>query len=300
VVAVGLISSSAWLVIAFTLDVALQVSTFRPALRFEVNTFAVAAIALTVAAIGLIFGSAWLVTAPTLDVALQASTSKPALRLGVDTLAFANENRTIYRGKRDLYPNWCFVMARAITQFHRFARFDPAAPRLTSGEYTERVRQITARAPWRASLPPGERLVIPGYASLYEFSRAQEKSVKAGLTGRLLSWIDWSNWRVVFPMPGAQQEGVARETLAELQAGRPVQWLVTNLPVLELNHTVVVYAYRADDQRHIEFMVYDPNDPLKPGIIRFDRIARRFASTRLYNTSVGTIRAFRMYFSPIL
>ena len=300
VVAVVLIGSSAWLVIASTIDVALQLSVSTPASRFGVDTFAVVAIALTAAAVGLIFASAWLVTAPSIDVALRAATSKPALRFGVDTFAFANENRTLYRGKPDLYPNWCFVMARAITQFHRCARFDPAAPRLTSEEYTERVRQITARAPWRPSLPPGDRLVIQGYASLYEFSRAEERSVKAGLTGRFLSWIDWSNWRVVFPMPGGQQEGVARETLAELQAGRPVQWLVTNLPVLELNHTVVVYAYCADDERHIEFMVYDPNDPLAPGIIRFDRIAKRFASTRLYNTSVGQIRAFRMYFSPIL
>jgi hypothetical protein len=59
--------------------------------------------------------------------------------VGVDTFAFANENRTIYRGKPDLYPNWCFVMARAVTQFRRFARFDPAAPRLTADEYAERV-----------------------------------------------------------------------------------------------------------------------------------------------------------------
>ena len=62
-----------------------------------------------------------------------------------------------------------------------------------------------------------------------------------------------------------------RETLAELPAGRPVQWLVTNLPVLELNHAV-----------------------------RFDRQAQCFWSERLYNTSVGPMRALRMYYSRIL
>jgi hypothetical protein len=249
---------------------------------------------------GLILSSAWWVSAPALDIALRASVPAPAIRLGVDTFAFANENRTIYRGKADLYPNWCFVMARAITQFHRFARFDPTAPPVTSDEYTERVRRITARAPWRAPLPADERTVIPGYASLYEFSRAQERAVKAALTGRFLSWIHWTNWRVVFPMPGAQQEGVVRETVAELQAGRPVQWLVTNLPFIELNHTVVVYAYRVNDGHHVDFFVYDPNDPKTPGTIRFDREAQRFWSERLYNTSVGPMRAFRMYYSPIL
>jgi hypothetical protein len=263
------------------------------------RALSIAAIVLTALAIALILASAWCVSAPQLDIALHAATPPPAIQLGVDTFAFPNENPTIYRGKPDLYRSWCFVMARAITQFHRFARFDPTAPRLTADEYVERVRQVTARAPWRAPLPPGERTVIPGYGSLYELSRAQERAVKAGLTGRFVSWIHWTNWRVVFPMLPAQQEGVARETLAELQAGRPVQWLVTNLPVLELNHTVVVYAYRADD-RLIDFSVYDPNDPATPGTIQFDRHARRFWSAHLYNTSVGSMRAFRMYFSPIL
>lgn len=264
------------------------------------RALAIALLLLTAVATVVILVSSHWVSAPALDIALRASTPAPALRFGVDTFAFANENRTIYRGKPDLYPNWCFVMARAVTQFHRFARFDPAAPRLTAEEYAERVGQITARAPWRAALPLGERIAIPGYASLHEFSRAEERAVKAGLAGRFLSWIHWTNWRVVYPMPGAHQEAVARETVAELQAGRAVQWLITNLPVLELNHTVVVYAYHADDRQLIDFLVYDVNDPAVPGIIRFDPDARRFSSTRLYNTSVGPIRAFRMYYSPLL
>jgi hypothetical protein len=259
-----------------------------------------AALALTAAAAIVTVLSAYWISAPPLDVALRASPASPALRFAVDTFAFANENRTIYRGKPDLYPNWCFVMARAVTQFQRFARFEPAAPRLTAEEYTERVGQITARAPWRAPLPAGERIVIPGYKTLNEFSRAEERAVKKGLTGRFLSWIHWTNWRVAFPMLGGQQEGVARETIAELQSGRPVQWLITNLPTIQLNHTVVVYAYHAYEEQLIDFIVYDPNDPGVPGTIRFDARAQRFWSTRVYNTRVGPIRAFRMYFSPLL
>lgn len=260
----------------------------------------IAAILLSSVATAAILLSSYWITAPPLDVALRAAPPAPAIRFGVDTFAFANENRTIYRGKPDLYPSWCFVMARAVTQFHRFARFDPGAPRLTVDEYATRVRQITAHAWWHAPLPPEERIVIPGYGGLHEFSRTQEPAVKAGLTGRFWSWIHWTNWRVVYPMPRAQQEGVARETVAELQAGRPVQWLITNLPVIELNHTVVVYAYRANGGSLVDFMVYDPNDPGVPGTIQWDRQARRFLSTRVYNTSVGPIRAFRMYYSPLL
>jgi hypothetical protein len=244
--------------------------------------------------------SAGCASAPGLDAALRVAPPGPTLRFGVDTFAFANENRVKYHGKPDLYANWCFVMARAITQFHRFARFDPTGAALTAAEYAERVRQVTARGPWRPALPLDERIVIPGYGSLHEFSSAQEAAVKAGLTGRIASWLHWTNWRVVYPMPRAQQEAVARETLAELQAGRPVQWLITNLPTIDLNHTVVAYGYRADAPDAIDFVVYDPNDKVAPGVIRFDVAARRFWASQVFDVQVGPIRAFRMYYSPLL
>jgi hypothetical protein len=244
--------------------------------------------------------SAGCVSAPALEQALRAPGAGPTLQFGVDTFAFANENRVKYRGKPDLYANWCFVMARAISQFHRFARFEPTAPPLSPDEYTARVRRVTARPPWHAALPADERIVFPGYGSLFELSRDQEHAVKAGLTGRIRSWMHWTNWRVVYPMPRAQQEGVARETLAELRAGRPVQWLITNLPTIDLNHTVVVYDYRTDAPDTIDFIIYDPNDRASPGTIRFDVQARRFWATHLHDHEVGPIRAFRMYHSPWL
>ena len=249
--------------------------------------------------IALALMSAGCVSAPPLASAVRAALPAPALRFGVDTLAFPNESRSKNPGKPDLYANWCFVMVRAVTQFHRFARFDPSAPPLSPEAYTERVRAVTARPPWDPPLPLDDRIAIPGYASLHDLSRAEERAVKAGLDGRVVTWIHWTNWRVVFPMPGAQQEGVARETVAELQAGRPVQWLITNFPTVELNHTALVYDYRVDG-RAVEFIVYDPNDPASPGVIRFDAEERRFWSTRVWDTSVGPIRAFRMYYSPLL
>jgi hypothetical protein len=221
-------------------------------------------------------------------------------RFGVDTFSFANESRSKNPGKPDLYANWCFVMVRAVTQFQRFARFDPGAAPTTADEYTRRVRQITARAPWQAPLAPADRTVIPGYPSLFEFSRAEEAAVKAGLEGRFWTWIHWTNFRVIHPVTRGQQEGVARESIGELQAGRPVQWLVTNLPIFELNHTVLAYAYRPVGDEVIEFEVYDPNDPSAPGVVRFDRGRRQFWSTRIHDTSIGPIRAFRMYFSWLL
>lgn len=250
--------------------------------------------------VALAAGLAGCATVPRLEEVRGTAGPGPIIRFGEDTFAFANESRSKNRGKPDLYANWCFVMVRAVRQFHQFARFDPAAPRLSPAEYTERVRRITARPPWHPPLPPDDRIVIPGYASLHEFSSREAAAVKAGLSGRFWTWIHWTNWRVAFPVTRGQQERVARETLVELQAGRPVQWLVTNLPTIELNHTVLAYDYRVVEGGAVEFVVYDPNDPSAPGLIRFDAAERRFWATRLFDTRVGPIRAFRMYVSPLL
>lgn len=234
------------------------------------------------------------------DVAVRRAPASETLQFGVDTFAFANESRSKNANKPDLYANYCFVMARAVSQFQRFARFDPAEPRVAREEYVARVKQVVALAPWEESWSADRRIVIPGYASLHEFSRAQETAVKEGLVGRFWTWVHWTNWRVVFPMPRWQQERVAREALAELGDGRAVQLLVTNFPTWELNHTVVAYGYRLDAAGNILFSVYDPNDPREPGRVTFDRAARRFVASRLFDTEQGPIRAFRMYYWALL
>ena len=235
-----------------------------------------------------------------LETAVRHAPPPPSLRFGADTFAFPNESRTKNQGKPDLYANYCFVMARAVSQFLRFARFEPGEPPLSPAEYAERVRRATARPPWADPLPAAERVVIPGYASLFELSRAQENAVKDGLGGRFWTFVHWTIWRVVFPMPGWQQERVARESLAELQGGRPVQWLVTNFPIPELNHTVVAYEYRPAGAGDVDFVVYDPNDPYAPGIITWSQAQQSFVAARLFDTDPGQIRAFRMYYGPLL
>jgi hypothetical protein len=239
-------------------------------------------------------------SAPPIDRNPPRPTPGAAIRFGVDTFAFRNDIRWKNPGKADMYANYCFVMARGVTQFHRFASFAPELPRVEPAEYTRLVSLVVERAPWEDPLPQAERIVIPGYASLHELSAAQEAAVKAGLGGFFWTFIQWTNWRVVFPVTGGQQERVARETLAELEAGRMVQLLVTNLPKVELNHTVIAYDYRIYEGRFLEFIVYDPNEPEEPGWVAFDRAARRFFASGVYDTEPGEIRAFRMYYSPFL
>lgn len=216
-----------------------------------------------------------------------------------DTFTFRNEIRSRHPDVEDLYANYCFVLARGVRQFFLFARFDPSAPKLASAAYAERVREVAAHPPWHAPLPRDERIVIPGYASLREFSRAEEAAVKTGLGGPFWTWLHWTNWRVTFPVTRGQQARVAREILQELERGRMVQLLITNLPSWELNHTVVTYAYRRAGP-NVELTVWDPNNPDGPGLITFDATQRRFWATDVYDTRPGPIRVFRMYYSWLL
>lgn len=228
-----------------------------------------------------------------------AAAAAPRFVVGEDTFAFPNEIRSRNPHRPDLYANYCFVLARGVRQFHEFARFEPALPRLDRAGYLERIRRVVARHPWAPPLPPDDRVTIPGYRNLYEFSRDQEATVKEALGSRFWTLLNWTNWRVVLPVGGGHQERVAGEIVAEVRAGRLAQLLVTNWPTPELNHTVVAYAYHATDAA-IDFSVYDPNDPASPGVVSFERRARRFWATRVYDTRPGRIRAFRMYYSPWL
>jgi hypothetical protein len=223
----------------------------------------------------------------------------PGFTFAADTFAFPNEIRARHPDRDDLYANYCFVLARGVRQFFAFARFDATAPRLASEAYVERVRAIAAQAPWQPPPPTDDRVVIPGYANLREFSRAEEAAVKEGLGGRFWTLVHWTNWRVTFPVTRGHQAGVAREIMTELDAGRLVQLLVTNWPKPELNHTVIAYAY-ATTSGGVEFSVWDPNDPSAAGLLRFETEPGRFWATRLYDTEPGRIRAFRMYYSWLL
>jgi len=224
---------------------------------------------------------------------------QPILRFGEDMFAFRNDVRALNPGEDDLYFNYCFVMTRGVAQFHKFARFDPMRPKLSAEQYIERVQQVVARSPWQDALPADDRVLIPGYANLHDFSRGEERAVKAGLGGKFWTLVHWTNWRVTFPVSREHQGQVAAEILAELRAGRPVLLLVTNWPEPELNHGVAAYDFRINDGA-VEFVVYDPNEPERPGIIGFEREPSRFWATQLFDTKPGPIRAFRMYYSPFI
>jgi len=236
-------------------------------------------------------GGAWL--------GLEEAVRTPAFSFEPDTFAFPNLIAARHPNEPDIYAHYCFVLARGVRQFTQFARFDPALPKLDHAGYVERVRRVVERPARDTALPPDDRIVIPGYANLRAFSRDEESAVKEGLGGPFWTWVHWTNWRVVLPVNGSHQEGVAHEIVGELRAGRLVQLLVTNWPKPELNHTVIAYESRPT-AGGVEFLVWDPNNPDGPGIMTWDSSARRFWATDLYDTEPGPIRAFRMYYTLLL
>ena len=238
-------------------------------------------------------------TLPPVPTAPRPAMAVPGFAFATDTFDFRNDIRERNPGSDDLYANYCFVLAKGLRQFFAFARFDPSAPRLDSDGYVQRSREVLARRPWGNTLPADDRITIPGYGNLREFSRSEGHAVKTALGARFWTLVHWTNWRVVFPVTRGHQAQVAQEIMQELAAGRLVQLLVTNWPKPELNHTVVAYRFQ-ELPDGIEFTVWDPNDPSTPNLLTFDRQQDRFVATDLYATEPGIIRVFRMYYSPWL
>ncbi|MGH7359423.1 MAG: hypothetical protein ACREJR_11480, partial [Candidatus Rokuibacteriota bacterium] len=220
-----------------------------------------------------------------------------------DAFAFPNLVRAQRPGWNDGFANYCLVMARGAAQFHRFARFAPDRPPASAAEYDRLVRQVLARPAWDPPAPDAERIVIPGYAGLREFSAAHEELLKESFGSNVLSMVHWRTWRVGVDFPPEHQERLARDLVVEIREGRPAPLMITNFPHEDiLNHAVLVYGRRPGglpEAEGIEFLAYDPNDPGTPFPLYYDDASRGFWVGPLTYSPPGRVRAFRLYTSPL-
>jgi hypothetical protein len=222
-----------------------------------------------------------------------------------DTFAFANDTLRVYsydaqgaqhaarREKAPEYARHCLVMVRAVLQFHKFARFDPHAPRVGDAEYRRLVRRV-ARIP--ACLPARDRrVVIPGFADLRSFSAA-----RIGLLQDELGWW-WAtywrvgNWQMGWFFPRSWQKALAGE-LAEAidRGGAPAVFITRFHP---LNHAVVPFRYERRSGGGICFDVYDPNNAARPVRLDFDAATQSFYLEKTGYWNGGKVNAFRLYHS---
>jgi hypothetical protein len=204
-----------------------------------------------------------------------------------DTFAFANELLWKYQSdpatgkttfhRREPKPDYvlrCFVLTLAVRQFRYHARFDAGQKIAGDETYRHLIREVISRNP-RTPCPDERRIVIPGYASLREFSRAREPLLKAGCGGAWRSYFLRSHWRMIVPITRAHQTRTAAQLFAALKQNySPIIHLV-NFPSLSINHGMVVFD-GVETGRGFEFQAYDPNDPKQPAQLTFDRESRTF------------------------
>ena len=187
----------------------------------------------------------------------------------------ATGKRTL--GPRDPKPQYahrCFALARVARQFFYHARFLPDQPLATDDIYRQLVRAVIARHP-RIPCEAREQIVIPGYAGLREFSRAQEKLLKVECGGAWRSYFLRSHWRMICPFSRAHQARTAVTLSSWLKQNRlPILHLV-KFPSLTINHCIVLFS-ATETGRGWEFESYDPNNADEPERLTFDRESKTF------------------------
>ena len=204
-----------------------------------------------------------------------------------DAFAFANElvweyhvdpatatQRAHRRVPAPRYAHHCFVLVRAARQFFHHARFDADIRPAGDADYRRLIRQVLARSPRRPS-PAEQRIVIPGYTGLRELSAARESQLKELCGGAWRSYLQWSHWRVIFPVPREHQRRTAAALLdATERHDAPIVHLL-QFPSLAINHGMVVFE-GARTPSGARFLAYDPNRPESPAQLDFDGATRTF------------------------
>lgn len=190
---------------------------------------------------------------------------------------FYNTNGVWTSRRREPKPSYslhCVVVARSARQFFDYTRFDPQQPVADEATYRRLIRRVMGINP-RRRISPDQRIVIPGYADLREFSRAHESLLKKECGGAWQSYVQRGHWRMIFPFSRHKEELVAKQLLEELQRHHPPIVHLVRFPSLQINHAILVFASEESPQE-IRFRCYDPNHPSGPVQLTFDRQTRTF------------------------
>ncbi len=193
------------------------------------------------------------------------------------------------------YSRRCFVMTRALLQFWRQSLFEPDAPVLEPEVYRERVRAIVRRPAWLPSCDEKDRIRLPGYRDLREFSAAHPRLLQEELGGGLATYFRLANWRLVMPFPDASQQRTAARLKTGLAEAGPQAVFLTRGTAM--NHAVVVYALEDLPGGGLTFHAVDPNLPDTTMALRFD--GRRFSWPATFYFGGGPINVYLIYTHPL-
>ncbi len=178
--------------------------------------------------------------------ATRAAPAPTTFHWPADTINFSNDTVFSYgvdeRGRLTMhlkktpprYAHRCFVLTRAVMQFYKFARFAPKQPRASTAEYKKLVRHISRIPVWFPMRANRDRIVIPGFANLHDFSRGYEHLLKANLGNWFPTYLRVGNWRMVGPFPRFGQRWAMENITRHLAKGEPQVVYITRFP--KMNH----------------------------------------------------------------
>lgn len=222
-----------------------------------------------------------------------------------DTLAYRNELRWKYAfdaegrasvEKADPPPEYslrCFPMVRLAREFFYHARFHPSAPKTNDLGYALLVREI-ARRNSRCVSRATERIVIPGFHDLHEFSDVYPDLLKQACGGPWRSFLQRGNWRMVLPITARGERKTAEGLVAELKEGGLPIVHVYRFPNTTLNHALLLYGFEREGDT-LRFRAYDPNDPSHPAELSFDRSSGTFFLGRNQYFAGGAVKVYEVY-----
>ena len=191
------------------------------------------------------------------------------------------------------YFHRCFVMVRATRQFFYHARFEPDMPPVDTGTYEKLIREVVARNP-RKPCSEKERIVIPGFEGLREFSQTHEVLLKAECGAAWESYFLRSHWRMIFPMMPWHRSRMARKLKKSLPKRGLTLVHLFKFPKITINHGVVLFGFTELDQT-IEFDVYDPNIPEHPVKLVYEKKRRQFTFAPNRYWGGGPLKVVEIY-----
>jgi hypothetical protein len=223
-----------------------------------------------------------------------------------DTFAFSNDTVFAYgvdeqgrlhisrREKPVEFSHRCFVLARAVLQFHQFTRFEPRQRKLSREDYRRLIKQVCRVPVW--SRGPAEKIVIPGFADLHGFSLAYEGLLKENLGNWIPSYFRVGNSRMVLGHPRWGQEQGADWLAKSIDEGKLRAVYIARFP--SMNHVVVVYAMKRRPNGDLFFDVYDPNYPNRPSWLLYRADQRSFEFEKRWYFPGGRVNLMRVFISP--
>ena len=221
-----------------------------------------------------------------------------------DSFAFANELTWEYgfdehghwtshaRKPKPQYTLHCFVLARSAAQFFKFARFDPRQPVADDATYCRLIKKVVS-ANLRKDSHKSPQVIIPGYPNLRAFSKAQENLLKQECGSASQSYYQRGNWRMIFPFSSSGQQHMAEQLRGAVQEQGVAVVHISRFPKLTINHSIVLFNEQ-DSADHLVFSAYDPNNPVEPTVLTFDRKTRTFLFPRTAYFEGGRVEAYQL------